>query len=142
MQAFFRRTSLLAGAALIFAAGVASADNTYRDPIPPYQSTKPMAEQPLMVIRFHKSPVYYQTQLFNVVQKTIQVKPNATFDTVFMVSKTGQPELDKRSFEQAKASWSQVLQTLTDIGVPEQQISVNFQQTPEVENNELRIFVH
>lgn len=116
----------------------------FRDKIAPYPyQAESLAEQqkPLMVIRYNQSNVYYQLPLYNTVQKALQVKPNAQFTFLSKVPVTGNPERDRNAVDSARGNWQNVLQTLTDIGLPEKQMSVRFEKSNQIFNNEILVFV-
>lgn len=130
-------------AALMAAGSVLAAP--YRDEIAPYypadQKTGFEQYKPLMVIRYNQNNVYYQLPLYNAVQKTLQVKPTAQFTFISKVPYTGQPEKDQALQQQARSNWMNVLQTVTDIGLPEKQMDVQFVQSNQVANNEILVYV-
>ena len=115
----------------------------YRDKMEPYPYAQgeEEAQKPLMVIRFNQNNVYYQLPLYNAVQKALQVKPNAQFTFVSKVPFTGQPQKDQRFEQEARANWQNVLQTVTDIGLPEKQMEVRFEKSNQLLTNEILVFV-
>lgn len=129
-------------ASLVFTAASVSAQ-AYRDKIEPYpidQARKQNAK-PLMVIRYNQENIYYQLPLYNAVQKTLQVKPTAMFTFVSKVPFTGQPEADNAAENQARKNWQDVLQSLSDMGLPEQQMRVQFEKSNQLLQNEILVFV-
>ena len=130
--------------AATFVSTAAFAQHQFRDQMEPYPYTDAAAaatQKPLMVIRYNQENIYYQTPLYNAVSKTLQVKPTAQFTFVSKVPVTGQPEKDSRAEEQAHTNWQNVLQTLNDIGLPEKQMTMRFEKSNKVLNNEILVFV-
>lgn len=117
----------------------------YRDKIAPYypHEAKSGLEQykPLLVIRYNQNNVYYQLPLYNAVQKALQVKPTAQFTFLSKFPFTGQPEKDQQAEIEARANWQNVLQTITDIGLPERQFTVRFEPSNMVLSNEILLYV-
>ena len=138
-----RYTSTLFLAAMLLSSS-ALAQNQFREKIEPYPIAQEGAEsnqKPLMVIRYNQENVYYQLPLYNTVQKTLQVKPTAQFTFVSKVPVTGDPEKDNEAERQALKNWQDVLQTLSDIGLPEKQMTMSFQKSNKLLKNEILVFV-
>lgn len=129
--------------ATTFVSTAALAQHQYRDKMEPYPYQEEMQanQKPLMVIRYNQENVYYQLPLFNVVQKALQVKPNAEFTFVSKIPHTGHPEKDSAAETQAHTNWQAVLQTLNDIGLPEKQMHMRFEKSNAVAANEILVFV-
>jgi hypothetical protein len=129
--------------AAMFVSTAAFAQHQYRDKMEPYptEDESTANQKPLMVIRYNQDNVYYQTPLYNAVSKTLQVKPTAQFTFVSKIPFTGHPEKDSAYEEQAHANWQNVLQTLSDIGLPEKQMTMHFEKSNKVADNEILIFV-
>ena len=126
----------------MLASTAAFAQHQFRDQIEPYPVTEASTEaKPLMVIRYNQDNIYYQKPLYNVVSKTLQVKPNAQITFVSKIPVTGQPEKDSRLEEEAHTNWQNVLQTLNDIGLPERQMSMRFEKSTHIADNEILVFV-
>lgn len=115
----------------------------FRDKIEPYpyQVDQANLAKPLMVIRYNQNNVYYQLPLYNAVQKALQVKPTAQFTFLSKVPYTGHPEKDRYAEEAARANWQNVLQTVSEIGLPQKQMDVRFEKSNQVLNNEILVFV-
>jgi len=120
----------------------ALAQHQYRDKMEPYPAADAEANaRPLMVIRYNQENIYYQMPLYNAVRKALQVKPDAQFTFVSKIPVTGHPEKDSKAQQQAHTNWQAVLQTLNDIGMPEKQMTMRFEQSNALLNNEILVFV-
>ena len=106
------------------------------------QSSGPKAgERPLVVIRFDRPDIPYQQALYNAVSRALERKPNASFDLVAVSPKTGNAARSALNTTQTKRNAEAVLRTLADMGLPANRVKLSAMASPDVETNEVHIFV-
>ncbi|MBS29401.1 MAG: hypothetical protein CL566_10865 [Alphaproteobacteria bacterium] len=97
--------------------------------------------RPLVVIRFDRENVPYKEPLFTAVSEALNRRPGAVFDIVSIVPQQGTPAQVALSANQARRNAEQVLQTLVQMGLPSDRLSLNSTSSSDVGSNEIRIFV-
>jgi hypothetical protein len=97
--------------------------------------------RPLVVIRFDRPNVPYQEPLFTAVSEALNRRPGSVFDVVSIVSQRGTPAQVALNANQARRNAEQVLQNLSQMGLPSDRLSLNSTSSGEVANNEVRVYV-
>ena len=106
------------------------------------QSSGPViGERPLVVIRFDRPDIPYQQALYNAVSRALERKPNASFDLVAVTPKRGSAAQTAINSTQTKRNAEAVLRTLADMGLPANRVKLSATTSPDVEANEVQIFV-
>jgi len=106
------------------------------------QSSGPQpGERPLVVIRFDRPDIPYQQALYNAVSRALERKPNASFDLVAVSPKRGSAARAALNSTQTKRNAEAVLRTLADMGLPANRVKLSAMSSPDVESNEVHIFV-
>jgi hypothetical protein len=106
------------------------------------QSSGPtVGERPLVVIRFDRPDIPYQQALYNAVSRALERKPNASFDLVAVTPKRGSAAQTALNSTQTKRNAEAVLRTLADMGLPANRVKLSATTSPDVEANEVQIFV-
>lgn len=98
-------------------------------------------DRPLVVIRFDRPDVVYQQALYNAVSRALERKPNASFDILAVNPQRGSAAQVALSSTQAKRNAEGVLRALSDMGLPANRVKLSSKASPDVEANEVQIFV-
>lgn len=106
------------------------------------QSAGPtVGERPLVVIRFDRANIQYQQALYNAVSRALERKPDASFDLVAVSPKRGSPAQVALQSTQSKRNAESVLRTLADMGLPANRVKLSSRSSPDVDSNEVQIYV-
>jgi len=97
--------------------------------------------RPFVVIRFDNPGVEYEQQLYDAVSAALARSPNVAFDLVAVVPATGTSEEIARNAEAARASAEKVMQSLLNMGLPADRVSVSQVTDPNIQSNEVRLYV-
>lgn len=98
--------------------------------------------QPLVVIRFDRPNVAYQQPLYTAISRALERKPDATFTVMAVAPNAGTPAQVAIDTNASRQNAEKVLRTLTNMGLPANRVSLSATTSPDVQNNEVRIFVH
>jgi hypothetical protein len=98
-------------------------------------------DRPLVVIRFDRPDIPYQQALYNAVSRALERKPNASFDLVAVSPKGRSAARTALNSTQIKRNAEAVLRTLADMGLPANRVKLSATTSPDVETNEVHIFV-
>jgi hypothetical protein len=95
--------------------------------------------RPLVVIRFDRNNVDYQSTLASVINRALERDPSASFDLVAVTParNSGQPSVAT----QARRNAEGVLRSLTGMGLPASRINMSATSSNEVANNEVQVYV-
>lgn len=95
--------------------------------------------RPLVVIRFDRSNVDYQSTLYSVINRALEREPNAAFDLVAVTPtrNAGQPS----ATTQARRNAEGVLRSLTGMGLPASRINLSATSSNEAQSNEVQVYV-
>jgi hypothetical protein len=111
-------------------------------------ATRPRADaangdgtHPLVVIRFDRPDVVYEQALYTAVSRALERKPSATFELVAVAPNAGNSAQVAVNANASKRNAENVMRSLTSMGLPADRVSLSATTSPEVENNEVRIYV-
>lgn len=93
--------------------------------------------RPFVVIRFDNPGVEYEQELYDAVSAALQRSPEVAFDLVAVAPANGTPE----DAEAARASTQKVMQSLLEMGLPADRISLSQVTDPNVSTNEVHLYV-
>jgi hypothetical protein len=93
--------------------------------------------RPFVVIRFDNPGVEYEQQLYEAVSAALARSPSVAFDLVGAAPATGTPE----DSEAARASMERVRQSLMNMGLPADRVSISQLTDPDIQSNEVRLYV-
>ena len=93
--------------------------------------------RPFVVIRFDNPGVEYEQQLYEAVSAALARSPNVAFDLVGAAPATATPE----DTEAARASMERVRQSMMNMGLPADRVSISQLTDPAIESNEVRLYV-
>jgi hypothetical protein len=97
--------------------------------------------QPFVVIRFDNPNVDYEQQLQDAVSAALARSPNIGFDLVAAAPASGTSEDIARNSEAARASMEKVRGSLLDMGLSPDRVSISQVTDPEIESNEVRLYL-
>ena len=111
----------------------------------PTRTANPVANlanrRPLVVIRFDQPNVPYQEPLFTAATEALNRRPNAVFDIVSIVPQQGTPAQVALAANQSRRNAEQVMQTLIQMGLPSNRLSLSSTSSANVGSKEVHIYV-
>jgi len=129
--------------------GATSAPAAASAPAPPRARAAPAPaaakatdDRPLVVIRFDQPNVTYDQPLYSAVSRALERKANATFTIMAVSPNAGTPAEVAVNTNTSRQNAENVLHSLTSMGLPADRISLAAATSPDVQGNEVRIFVH
>jgi hypothetical protein len=95
--------------------------------------------RPLVVIRFDRTNVDYQSTLASVINRALERDPSASFDLVAVTParNVGQPSVAT----QARRNAEGVLRSLTGMGLPASRINMSATSSTEAASNEVQVYI-
>ncbi|MEM6812575.1 MAG: hypothetical protein AAF549_08945 [Pseudomonadota bacterium] len=105
---------------------------------PPPASYSP---RPLAKIKFDRPNVNYEQPIYAAVQEALNRFPNARFELIAVHPTTGNTAQQAIESTRARRSAEKVLRTLTQFGVPLDQIDMSYAPNPEAETSEVHLFL-
>jgi hypothetical protein len=114
------------------------------------QNTKPASargargkpvERPLVVIRFDQPDVPYQQPLYTAISRALERKPGATFTVMAVAPNAGSPAQVAVNTNASRQNAENVLRALTNMGLPANRVSLSATMSPDIQTNEVRVFV-
>ncbi len=125
--------------------GTSLANRAFASAAPARNTGNPLANlgnrRPLVVIRFDRDNVPYQEPLFTAVSEALNRRPGAAFDIVSIVPQAGTPAQVALAANQSRRNAEQVLQTLVQMGLPSDRMSLSSTSSGSVATNEVHVFV-
>jgi hypothetical protein len=97
--------------------------------------------QPLVVIRFDQPNVDYEQPLYTAVSRALERKPGATFTIQAVAPNAGSAADVAVNTNASRQNAENVLRSLTNMGLPADRVSLSATMSPDVQSNEVRIFV-
>jgi TolA-binding protein len=97
--------------------------------------------RPLVVIRFDTAEVDYEPALFSAVSAALDRRPNAAFDVAAVSPASGSESQLVADIEAARVHADDVLRSLASMGLTEDRVSIISVVSPEVQDNEVHVFV-
>jgi hypothetical protein len=110
-------------------------------PRPRAEASNGDGTHPLVVIRFDRPDVVYEQALYTAVSRALERKPSATFELVAVAPNAGNSAQVAVNANASKRNAENVMRSLTSMGLPADRVSLSATTSPEVENNEVRIYV-
>jgi hypothetical protein len=111
----------------------------------PSRSAAPAApssgDRPLVVIRFDQANVDYEQPLYTAVSRALERKPSATFTIQAVAPNAGSAAQVAVNTNASRQNAENVLRSLTNMGLPADRVSLSASMSPEIQSNEVRIFV-
>lgn len=96
--------------------------------------------QPLVVIRFDRADVPFQTALYNAVSRTLERRPQSSFDLVAVSASVGDGGQGALNQSQSRRNAEKVMRSLTEMGLPAARINMSA-TTAAVATNEVHLYI-
>ena len=100
-----------------------------------------MTGRPLVVIRFDRSDVKYEQALYQAASAALARRPNAAFDVVAVGSAIGTPAQVALNSDISRTNADKVVRSLLDMGLPADRISTSQVTDPNIQSNEVHLYV-
>lgn len=97
--------------------------------------------RPLVVIRFDKPNVPYESALYTAVRSALERRPGATFDVIAVSPVRGSPGQTALAATTARRNAESVLRSLTGMGLPANRVRLSQQSSDQASTGEVQIFV-
>lgn len=108
----------------------------------PSRAVAPSADdRPLVVIRFDQPNVAYEQPLYTAVSRALERKPSATFTVMAVAPNAGTAAQVAVNTNASRQNAENVLRSLTNMGLPADRVSLSATMSPDVQSNEVRVFV-
>ncbi len=101
-----------------------------------------VGRRPLVVIRFDRSNVAYDQALYNAVSRTLESRPNATFQLVAVAPASGGAARVALTSNKARRNAENVLRSLQRMGLPPQRIAVSARTSQAAQSNEVHLYLN
>ncbi len=98
-------------------------------------------ERPLVVIRFDQPNVDYEQPLYTAVSRALERKPGATFTIQAVAPNAGSSAQVAVNTNASRQNAENVLRSLTNMGLPADRVSLSASMSPDIQSNEVRIYV-
>ena len=98
--------------------------------------------RPLVKIRFDRSDVDFEQPLYMAVNEVLNRYPDASFNVVALHSSIGGAAETAIESTRSRRNAQKVIRTLSQIGVSEGQIGVSYDQSPDVDANEVHVYIY
>jgi hypothetical protein len=98
-------------------------------------------EHPLVVIRFDQPDVPYKQPLYTAISRALERKPGATFTVMAVAPNAGSPAQVAVNTNASRQNAENVLRALTNMGLPANRVSLSATMSPDIQTNEVRVFV-
>lgn len=99
------------------------------------------SQEPLVVIRFGRDNVQYEQPLYNAVSRALDQRPQAAFDVVAVAPQSGDQGQTSLDRSKARRFAERVLRSLNEMGLPPERVSLSATTNPDVNNNQVHIYV-
>ncbi len=97
--------------------------------------------RPLVVIRFDRANVDYESALYTAVSEALQRKPSADFDLVAIAPAKGGPARSALAMNESKKNADAVMRSLTNMGLPASRVTLSATTSNSAETNEVHLYV-
>ena len=98
-------------------------------------------DRPLVVIRFDQANVDYEQPLYTAVSRALERKPSATFTIQAVAPNAGTAAAVAVNANTSRQNAENVLRSLTNMGLPADRVSLAATMSPDIQSNEVRVFV-
>lgn len=100
-----------------------------------------IGHRPLVVIRFDRPNPAYEQALYTAVSRAMERRPNATFDLVAVSPTKGSQAQVALASANAKRQAETVLRSLTEMGLPQDRVTLSSETSANAATNEVQLFV-
>jgi hypothetical protein len=105
------------------------------------QSNNAEADSPLVIIRYNQPRIYYDRQLYNAVQRAINIKPSVQFSVVSFVPQIGSEDQRERIRSKAASQTRKFLYDLKQMGIPRDRINITREVVRDARYHEIYLYV-
>ena len=98
--------------------------------------------RPLVVIRFDRANVAYEQALYNAVSRTLERRPNASFELVAVAPSAGGGARVALNNSKAMRNAENVLRALRGMGLPPSRVTISSETSATAQTNEVQLFVN
>ncbi len=98
--------------------------------------------RPLVVIRFDRASVAYEQALYNAVSRSLERRPNATFELVAVAPASGGAARVALNSNKARRNAENVMRSLQRMGLPPQRIAVSARTSQAAQSNEVHLYLN
>ena len=110
-------------------------------PAPVVNSQPLSSPRPLAKVSFDRPDVAYEQPVYAAVNEALQHYPKARFDLVAVHSTQGNAAQVAIESTKARRNAEKVLRSLTQMGIPTEQIDLAYSENPNITGNEVHLFV-
>ena len=96
---------------------------------------------PLIVVRFDTPNPNYEQALYNAMSRALERKPDAQFDLVAVSPEIGDPAQSELTKNQTKAYAQNVLNSITDMGLPSNRLRLSAATSARASTSEVHLYV-
>lgn len=121
---------------------MALSDMTGAQPMQQPAMAAPAEQRPLVKIRFDRSDVDFEQPLYMAVNEVLNRYPEASFNVVALHSSAGGAAETAIESTRSRRNAQKVIRTLSQIGVGEGKIGVSYDQSPDVDANEVHVYIY
>lgn len=122
-------------------AGTSTAGLASSSAVAPAATSALSGPRPLAKIRFDRPDVDYQQPVYAAVNEALQRYPNARFDLVAVHPTNGNAAQVAIESTKARRNAEKVLRTLTQMGLPLEQVDLSYSESSQASSNEVHLFV-
>lgn len=97
--------------------------------------------RPLVVIRFDRPKVEYEQALYSALSKTLERRPDASFDLVAVSAQKGSPAEAAINANAARKNAEAVMRSLNSMGLPADRVTLSAATSPTASTNEVHLYV-
>lgn len=101
-----------------------------------------VGRRPLVVIRFDRANVTYDQALYNAVSRSLDRRPNATFQLVAVAPASGGAARVALNSNKARRNAENVMRSLQRMGLPPQRIAVSARTSQAAQSNEVHLYLN
>lgn len=101
-----------------------------------------VGRRPLVVIRFDRANVAYDQALYNAVSRSLDRRPNATFQLVAVAPASGGAARVALNSTKARRNAENVMRSLQRMGLPPQRIAVSARTSQAAQSNEVHLYLN
>lgn len=116
-------------------------NNDYMPSAPPGAMRSVGEPRPLAKIRFDKPNVNYEQPIYAAVQNALATYPNSRFELIAVHPTIGNAAQTAIESARARRNAERVLRTLTQMGVPLEQIDMSYAPSAEASSSEVHLFL-
>lgn len=119
----------------------AAAQALYQPTSAPAPQINSATDRPLVVIRFDRPNVEYESALYTAVKGALDRRPNASFDVVAVSPTAGSSSQAAIGATNARRNAEAVVRSLTNMGLPASRLRLSASSSASASSGEVQVFV-